>query len=806
MASFTEYPDIDVLSKIFRHKQIYDDQRSLYEVYYRNAHSGSVKIDYQYKHFDENCKGFGRIYPTKYIMSAIYQWNAARSKLFGKTEKDIDIVNSQLSILLGYCEQLCKIKDDAGRFIMNSDHFKNLRYYVENRQQVINDIFISPHAARRYNQENNDNRTKKDLVKTLVIMLCFGSTTMNWVKTFGLRSNEFRLSQWVKDFESELIYIATTVVNHNPKKKLAVKIWRDKEIKKRSEKKGKKLTDKEIESIENNYKKILALILQDKETEICLNAIHRLEQRGFIVTAYIYDGFQILNNQELTQDDLDAIENKEFNCKFIVKPFCEPLNMADEYLLPEPPSHFRPAVINSLGYNKGLATTDEQALAMKKYFETFVCWMEGSNKISEENSGRHYYHPAASGAQRFSNCFIYKEDKDGNVKKTSWFKHWEQLEDRLSYRSKECIPPPLYCPENVYNLWNGWPIEKIPLDTSVSYEPIMKLFNSVCGHNDEVVEYLLNWFAHKVQYPGKKSMVAIVLYTQEEGTGKTSIAEGIFGKFFMDKAYDYMMSTSQMEDIVGKFSTAGEKLSATCNEINLGETSKFMNQIKGFITDPKFNKEIKGVQSETIDNVCDVIFTTNNPNAIKISQADRRFQVIEPDGSVANNIEFFTPIHIALNDDKVMRHFFEFLKNRDISKFVPTRDRVMTAVQKEFKINTLSTIQEFAIDLYRDEDFDRMKELTYKEFYEKYQIYCANNGKSDKVMPNKAFSMNIKKQVKGYSSKRVWRNGGNKNIVMIDWAIMGAWVKDNTLDDDDECSDSGMGCGSEDSEEECEDI
>jgi len=231
-----------------------------------------------------------------------------------------------------------------------------------------------------------------------------------------------------------------------------------------------------------------------------------------------------------------------------------------------------------------------------------------------------------------------------------------------------------------------------------------------------------------------------------------------------------------------------------------------MNQIKGFITDPKFNKEIKGVQSETIDNVCDVIFTTNNPNAIKISQADRRFQVIEPDGSVANNIEFFTPIHIALNDDKVMRHFFEFLKNRDISKFVPTRDRVMTAIQKEFKINTLSTIQEFAIDLYRDEDFDRMKELTYKEFYEKYQIYCANNGKSDKVMPNKAFSMNIKKQVKGYSSKRVWRNGGNKNIVMIDWAIMGAWVKDNTLDDDDECCDSGMGCGSEDSEEECEDI
>jgi hypothetical protein len=805
MASFTEYPDAHALSKIVRHKEIYDDQRSLLESYLRKAQTGSVEINYDYKHRDDEGNGFGRIYPTPYCLNATYQWNKVRSTLYQDSELDIDIVNSQLSILLGFCQQLENIKGDDGRYIMNPNDFKSLREYVENRQEIINSIFINPTAIERYNKENNDNRTKKDFVKTLVIMLCFGSTVGNWAKSFGLRNGEFDLLTWVKDFESELIYIATTVVNHNPKKDFAIKTWRNKEYKKRAEKKGKSLTSKEKESIENNYKKILALILQDKETEICLDAIIHLTNRGFTVTSYIYDGFQIKNNQGFSQKHLDEIENTEFNCKFIIKPFCEPLNLDDEYLLPEPPTWFRPELMNSLGFNNGKATTDAQALAQKEYFEEFFCYLEGSNKFCEFNSGKMYYHSASAGPQRFSNCFIYKEDKNGNVKQTLWWKHWEMLSNRRSYRSIEVLPHPLPCPKNVLNLWDGWPIEKISLDESVSYKPILDLFRTVCGNDNDVVEYLLNWFALKVQKPGQKTLVAIVLYTQEEGTGKTSLAEGIMSAFLQEKSRDYLMATTQIDDVVGKFTTAGEKLLTVVNEMNLADSIRVMNPLKSFITDNTFHKEIKGVMAESVPNISELICTTNNPNAVKISNEDRRFQVIEPDGSVANNTDFFKPIHMALQDDKVMRHFFEFLKNRDISDFVPSRDRIITKIQKEFKINSLSTIQEYFIDLYKDDDFDRMKEYTYRDLYDKYVIYCSNNGKSDKVVPDRKYSMLVKKQIKGYDTKQVKRGGKKVHIVKFDWEVLGEWVKDNSMDDDDTSDnygDSGMG----DSEEECDDI
>ena len=774
-----ENPHTETLLKIARHKEVWEDQRNLLEIFARSSTHG-IDIKYDYKHRDDNGEGFGRIYPTTYKLSTIYMWNRIRSTLFAKSELDIDIINAQPSILLGYCQILEKMD------VMEKGSYDSLIDYVNNRQDKIDEFYINANALDNFNKETQNCYTKKDCFKKLVIMLTFGSTISAWAREFGFNANDYKLTNWIKSFEMELHYISKIVVKTHKKKDIAIDIWKKKHIMKLEEKRGKKLKKSEIQDIEINYKKVLSLLLQDKETEICLNAIEKLQSKGYNVTSYIYDGFQIKNDKELTQDVLDEISNSSFNCKFIVKPFVNPLDLSEEELHPEPPDYFRADLLTSMGWNSTDETTEVQLNSQKEYFEKFFGYVEGAGKIFEKNSGKIYYHSPSTCVSRFSNCFYWKKDNDGKLNKVSFFKYWEQRVDRVSYRSVETLPPPLHCPKNVLNLWDGYPIEKIPLDEDADDSEILKLIKSVCNHDEKVIDYLLNWFAHKVQYPGKKTMVCIIFYSNEEGTGKTSVAEGIMKAFLMDKSNEFLLPTSTIDSITGKFSVAGEQILCVINEANLADTHKVLNPLKTFITDSSFRKEIKGVMSETVPNISELIATTNNANAFKLGQHDRRFQVIEPDSSNVNDPAFFKPIHKALNDVRIMRKFFERLKNRDISDFNASTDRVMTDIQKEFKVNSLSNIQEFFIDLYEDNDFNREELMDTNQLYERYKAHCLVNGKADKIVNNKAFTMKVKKEIQGYATKKQMIDGVRKHFVRIDWLMLGKWVKENTLDNDEE--------------------
>jgi hypothetical protein len=339
-------------------------------------------------------------------------------------------------------------------------------------------------------------------------------------------------------------------------------------------------------------------------------------------------------------------------------------------------------------------------------------------------------------------------------------------------------PPPLYTPANVLNLWDGWPIEKIPLDESVDYSPIFKLFNSVCGNCPDSVNYLLNWFAHKVQYPGKKTMVALIFYTQEEGVGKTMISEEIMKSFLMDKGDEYVASHTKLEPIVGKFAVAGEKLLNVLNEANLSDTAKGADELKSFITDKTFFREEKSIQGEMCANISELIATTNNSNAFKVGTYDRRFQIFEPDTSVANDKEFFNPIVKALESVAVMRKFFEFLKNRDISNFAPSQDRVMTKIYQQMKGASLHNIELYFMDLCNDEFTTSHDEMVFDEVYSRYKIFCEREGKSNKIVPSRRFTMDMKKLVKGVKQERK-RIDGSQNKVsyyIFDWNTVREWA------------------------------
>ena len=777
MASFTltERPNPDTIMRVARHQDVYDEQREQLEAFARAVdEERGITIKYKQRITDQDGNGFGRAYPTSYRMSAIYQWNKVRATLYGGMEDDIDIVNCQPSILLGYCQQL----QEQGK--LDEDDYMSLSELVEDRDKIIDEFMISEEAINRWNRDMKDNANKKGMIKNLIVMVSFGSNVKMWADKWNLNKDEYKVSRWFKMYEMESNAIAKIVVNNHPKKHLAIDAFKKNIIKKAS-RSGKKVKEDDIEI---NHKKVLSYILQDKEFEIVMNAIHKLQDKGFTIRSYIYDGFQVAKDERLTDEVLSTIGCSEFHCRFIKKPFSEPLDLDEQQLLPEPPDYFRPTLLNALGTGEeGEVTTREQLLDQKRYFEKYFAYIEGENKLIEINSNKIYYQSANCSKTRFPNCFYsyFKTNQKTGEEKLehgNMYEWWTRQPDRRSYRSVEMRPPPLYTPPNVLNLWDGYPIEKIPLDESVDYSPIFKLFNSVCGNCSDSVNYLLNWFAHKVQYPGKKTMVALIFYTQEEGVGKTMVSEEIMKSFLMDKGHEYVASHTKLEPIVGKFSVAGEKLINVLNEANLSDTAKGADELKSFITDKTFFREEKGIQGEMMANISELIATTNNSNAFKVGQHDRRFQIFEPDTSVANDKEFFNPIVKALENVAVMRKFFEFLKNRDISSFSPSQDRVVTKIYQQMKGASLHNIELFFMEFCNEEFATSHDEMRFDEVYHHYKLFCDQNGKSNKLVPKTRFTMDMKKLVRGVEQKRK-RIDGTENkasYYIFDWNIVKEWA------------------------------
>ena len=787
--TLTERPDKVALKRIARHKMVYDHDRDRLEVFADSIGEDGIKIKYSQKTTDEG-EGYGRLYPRPYRLNSTYMWGRIRSTLFAETETDVDIANCQPSCLLGYCEKMEK----DGK--MNPEDYMSLKEYVDDRDGIIDAFTISQDAIDEFNRINKDDKTKKDVVKNLVVIITFGGTVDSWAKHWGFEREDYKVTRWFKMFEMEIHHIAKVVVENDPKKKIAIDMWRRNDA-------AKNYPAPPPEDKDVNYKKVLALILQNKEAEIVVRAIKILLSKGIHVTSYIYDGFQVVNSDLLTDELLEEISDKEFNCKFIKKPFRESLPMGDAFLNEEPPEHFRPSLFNTIGNSSKSGLCSAATLKQQqKYFEKYFAILEGSARIMEKNGEKIYYHSGQNLKLRFANLRYCEKNDKGKMEIKKFVDWWMEQPDRLSYRSVEMRPPPLRCPANVLNTWEGWEIEKVPLVEGRSIQPIMDLFDIVCGRDKDCVEYLLKWFAHKVQMPGKKTLVAPVFYSAAEGTGKTTIAEDIFKAFMMDKAPEYMMSTSTIDDVLSRFSTAAEHLVCVLNEATGSDVIQKSNPLKSFITDNSCKKEVKGIMAEQITNICDIIFTTNNINSIKIGQYDRRFVVFETDASVANNRAIFSPIISAVNDVNVMRTFYQYLKDMDLSGFAPSEMRPKTSIYKEMKSATLSTLQGFWLDFVDSIECDQFNCSGY--YYNKYAEYCEQNGRGQRRVPQDKFVSQCKREVKGVLNQRKYVNGRQARCLVINYEAITEWAKNNRAEDSDETKiDYGFG---NDSEEECDGI
>jgi hypothetical protein len=93
-----------------------------------------------------------------------------------------------------------------------------------------------------------------------------------------------------------------------------------------------------------------------------------------------------------------------------------------------------------------------------------------------------------------------------------YMKKWLYDTKKRYCRGFDVYPPPLECPDEYINIWKDYDRDKkqeVEIDEEV-ISTFIKFLKLLSENNDSYVEYLLNYVAHIIQYPGIKPGIALV--------------------------------------------------------------------------------------------------------------------------------------------------------------------------------------------------------------------------------------------------------------------------------------------------------
>lgn len=705
-----EFPNKSLIKNIWTHPDIWTTQRDEVRNYCDLYKETGFDIKY-IKYYN-----YGRYFVKDHkVRSSTIMWNAIRSALFKDTEYDIDIVNCHSNILL----DICKTNDFYD--------IDNLKYYCKNRDEVIGLFNIDENLIDEYNKNNKTNYDKKDIVKNLITRVLYGGSIESWKKEFNIDCD---IPKFITDFIGEIQINTNLIIKSDKRFKDIVEYETNRRLEKAKKKYGKSF-DKQKFNV--NPSKILSIILQEYETLIIMKCFEIVKNNNFTITSYNYDGFQILK-QDGADELINTINETEFslshndktfinfeNIKFIIKPFKNAIDTKDLILL------------DTDDFNIKTFNLSQSYDYKKNYFEKYFAKILSPTMFVESKKNDYVLYKRSDFGVALQHLHYWEYNKKiGEVIKKSFILKWLSDENIKFYNNVDYYPTMDMCPENTFNLWNDFPIKSIPLDKDADTSLLHFHLKTLLKGDEKDYDWFLNWLAHIVQYPHKKTEVAVVFYDKQQGTGKSLIAEEFLKKIIGDNK---MITTCRTDKVFGKFTNTQGKILCVLNEASGKETFELNEVIKESITGKTIEMEKKGVDSLRIRDYLNYIITTNNLNCIKLEEGDRRFMVFATSSELKGNVNYFNNLASALDDDVIMRKFYEELMNRDLSKFNPSRDRQNNKIMDIMKEHNVDVILEF-INYWKQEADDvsadamiksRMKGMDlYREFVRYYEM-CGNN-------------------------------------------------------------------------------
>lgn len=283
----------------------------------------------------------------------------------------------------------------------------------------------------------------------------------------------------------------------------------------------------------------------------------------------------------------------------------------------------------------------------------------------------------------------------------------------------------------VYNTWKGWGVEPKKGDVS----PFLKLFDFVFdGLTKDEKDWVLDWMAYPIKYPGTKIFSAIIVHGRMTGTGKTFVGYTlgrIYGDNFVEIKNENLHETWWAENrqfVVG-------------NEISGSDKRQDADAMKNMITQETLNINIKFIPQFTIPDCVNYYLTSQHADALWLEDEDRRFFVHEVTADAPLPLEFYKSYEEWLNKDgaSFLMHWFQ---QRKVEGFNPKGPPPRTAARNRMVSLGKSDLDAWCAELknapsqiLRLGQMRHVRDLfTSKELLEMYQRDNENAG-ATKVTP-----------------------------------------------------------------------
>jgi len=341
--------------------------------------------------------------------------------------------------------------------------------------------------------------------------------------------------------------------------------------------------------------------------------------------------------------------------------------------------------------------------------------------------------PLCEKTNRHIKCSVKETNKKGDslYKDKKFIEMWLDDPRIRKYDKYVFKPTPLKVENYEYNTWTDFEITKIKYEENQAIIDRLLDYMKNLFNNEEVVNYILAYFANRIQNPAIRNMVCIILYG-EEGDGKNRLFD-IFKNIVGDKYYTELENAKQM---FGTHSCIEkEKLFICVNEAKGKDNYENSETLKARITTDKLLVNPKGIQEFKIDNFCDYIMTTNNANAVNLHDKSRRYLYVETTSYYSRNSEFFNSFSSDIVDNpKALRVIYEYLMKFDVRSVIPTgnfQNHIPeTDIQKVIIKNNRDKLLYFLEDLINQEDtIFKNEETKYKnsDLFTEFKLWMSRN-------------------------------------------------------------------------------
>ncbi len=263
------------------------------------------------------------------------------------------------------------------------------------------------------------------------------------------------------------------------------------------------------------------------------------------------------------------------------------------------------------------------------------------------------------------------------------YKAWMESSARKTIKGLKFEPGEDVGPDYV-NLFRGWGVESREGDCSLLLNHVLHL----CDGKQEEADWLLNWLAYPLQFPGTKMSTAVLVHGAE-GTGKSitfaDIMSRIYGQHHITIGQQQLDSSFTEWQSGRLFATAEEVVART-------ERSHYKGVLKHLVTGHTLMIDQKHMSLRQETNHLNFVFLSNSSQPLELDIGDRRYMVLYVDN--VPSAEYFEALFNQIDNGGV-EAFFHHLLHRNLSKFNPHTKPPLNAAKRRLVDSSMLSPQYF---------------------------------------------------------------------------------------------------------------